>query len=82
MAPEELNDILLYAVPNVWAKHAYLQSCGFEGRNYKDSYEMFEHIEIVEHHIVITLLQLISPVLDKLNIFGRNGNHSAVFKAL
>ena len=48
MALEELNDILIYAVPNTWAKHAYLQGWNFEGRTYKDTYEMFEHIKIVE----------------------------------
>ena len=48
MAPEELDDILLYAVPNAWAKHAYLQGWDFEVRTYKYTYGMFERIEIVE----------------------------------
>ena len=35
MHPEELNEILLHAVLNGWAKHAYLQSWYFEMKKYK-----------------------------------------------
>ena len=48
MAPEELNDILLHAVPNAWAKQAYLQGRYFEGRIYNGICEIFEHMEIIE----------------------------------
>ena len=48
MAPEELNKITLQAVPNTWAKQAYLQGWDFEGRTYKGTCEMFKCIEIAE----------------------------------
>ena len=48
MDPEELNDILLRAVPNSWARQAYLQGWDFEGRTYKGTCDMFERIEIAE----------------------------------
>ena len=37
MDPEELNKILLHAVPNSWAKKSYIQGWDFEGSSYKDS---------------------------------------------
>ena len=48
MEPEELNEILLQAVPNSWAQQAYPQGWYFEGRTYKDIYNMFERMDISE----------------------------------
>ena len=48
IAPEDLNDIILHTVPNMWAKQAYLQVWDLEGRTYKDTCEMFECMEIAE----------------------------------
>ena len=48
MDPEDLNDILLYAVPNYWALQSYLQGWNFERRTYKDTCDMFERMEIAE----------------------------------
>ena len=46
--PEELNKILLHAVPNVWTKQAYLQGWDFEMKSYKATCELFERMEIAE----------------------------------
>ena len=48
MYPEDLNKILLHAVPNSCAQQAYIKGWDFEGRSYKDTCDMFEHMEIVE----------------------------------
>ena len=48
MIPEELNEILLHVVPNVWAKQAYLQGWDLEGSSYKDTCDMFERMDISE----------------------------------
>ena len=48
MGPEELNEILLHAVPNSWVWQAYLQGWYFEERTYKYTCDMFELMEIVE----------------------------------
>ena len=47
MIPEEINEILLHSVPNAWAKQAYLQGWDFDRRTYKDTCDIFEHMEIV-----------------------------------
>ena len=46
MDPEEINKILLHAVPNLWAKQAYIQVWNFEGRSYKETCNMFKRMEI------------------------------------
>ena len=48
MPPEELNEILLRAVPNVWAKQAYQKGWDFEMKIYKDMCELFEGMEVAE----------------------------------
>ena len=48
MYPEELNNIILHAVPNSWAKKAYIQGWYFERRSYKETCDMFKRMEIVE----------------------------------
>ena len=48
MPPEELNEILLHAVPSGWAKYAYLQSWDFEIKRYKATYDMFKQMEVTE----------------------------------
>ena len=48
MLPEYLNKIILHAVPNVWEKQAYLQGWEFETKSYKDTYELFEIMEVTE----------------------------------
>ena len=45
MPPENINDILLHAVPNGWAKQAYLQGWYFEMKSYKATCELFERME-------------------------------------
>ena len=47
MDPEELN-ILLHAVPNSRSKQAYIQGWDFGGRSYKETYEIFERMEIAD----------------------------------
>ena len=44
--PEELKDILLHAIPNVWAKQTYLQGWDFEMKSYKDMYKLFKITEV------------------------------------
>ena len=46
--PEDLNKILLHAVPKGWAKQAYLQGLDFEMKRYKAMYEIFERMEVAE----------------------------------
>ena len=41
MSPEELNEIILQTVLNVWSKKSYLQGWGFEGKTYKGTCDMF-----------------------------------------
>ena len=48
MSPEELNKILLHAVPNSWVKQACIQGWGFGGRSYKDTWDMLDCMEIAE----------------------------------
>ena len=48
MNPEELNKILLHAVPNSWAQQSYIQEWDFEERSYKETCDMFEHTETTE----------------------------------
>ena len=48
MDSEELNEILLHTVTNLWAKKAYTQGWDFEVRSYKDTCKMFKSKEIAE----------------------------------
>ena len=48
MTPEELNKILLHAVPNAREKQSYLQGWDFDIKTYKETCAMFEHTEISE----------------------------------
>ena len=45
MNAKELNDILLHAVPNGWAKQSYFQGWYFEMKTYKETCAMFEQME-------------------------------------
>ena len=44
MDKADINNILLLVVHNVWSKKSYLQVCGFEGKTYKDTCNMFKII--------------------------------------
>ena len=48
MASEELNEILINAVPNVWENQSYLQGLYFKCKTYKDTCKIFERMEITE----------------------------------
>ena len=48
MTHEDLNDILLYAVPNEWEKQSYLKGWYFEMKNYKETCAMYKRMEISE----------------------------------
>ena len=48
MTHEELNDIILHAVPNSWVKKSYLQGWDFEMKTYKETCATFEQLEIAE----------------------------------
>ena len=48
ISPEELNEILLHIIPNSWVNKYYLQVWDFKGKTYKETWEIFEHMEIVE----------------------------------
>ena len=41
MEMEDLNEILLHAVPNGWAMQSYLQGWGFELKTYRETCAMF-----------------------------------------
>ena len=59
MPPEDLNEILLHALLNVWANQAYLQGLYFETKSYKATYELFERMEVTEKYMKVkTLLKL------------------------
>ena len=45
MNPEELNEILIHAVPNSWAQQSYIQEWDFEEQSYKETCNIFEHTE-------------------------------------
>ena len=47
MGEYELNEILIYSIPNSWSKQAYLQVIGFQ-IPYRREINMFEWIYIVE----------------------------------
>ena len=42
--PEEINEIILHAVPNVWEKQAYLQGRIFEMKIYKAMWKISERM--------------------------------------
>ena len=48
MEMENLNEILLHAVPNGWTKQSYLQGWVFDLKNYRETCAMFERIEVSE----------------------------------
>ena len=48
MTQEELNDILLHDLPNVWSKHAYLRGWGSELKYYKLTTNIYECMETTE----------------------------------
>ena len=48
MASEELNDTLLHAVPDGWAKQSYPKWWDFKGNTYKETCEMFVRMEIAK----------------------------------
>ena len=48
MDPEDLNNIILHAVPISWPRQAYIQVLDFEGRSYKETCNTFERMEIAE----------------------------------
>ena len=43
---KELNKIPLHDVPNRWATKACIQGWDFEGKSYKETYKIFEWMEI------------------------------------
>ena len=45
MLPEKLNDILLYAIPNGWAKRAYLQGLDSRMKTFRETCVMFDRME-------------------------------------
>ena len=48
MEMEDLNDILLHAVPTGWAKQSYLQGWYFELNTYRETCAMLERMEVAE----------------------------------
>ena len=48
MEPEYLNEIILHAVLNAWTKQSYLQGWDFELKTYKETFAMFERMEVAE----------------------------------
>ena len=46
--PEDINNILLHAVPNGWAKQAYLQGWEFDIKSYKAMCELFKRMEVAK----------------------------------
>ena len=48
MEPEELNRIFLHAVPSSWEKQSYLQGWEFKGSTYKETCNMFDHMEVAD----------------------------------
>ena len=48
MEMEDLNEIILHAVPNGWAKKSYLQGWYFEQKTYRETCAMFECMEVTE----------------------------------
>ena len=45
MEMEELNNILLHAVPNGWSKQSYLQGWGLELKTCRETCAMFKRME-------------------------------------
>ena len=48
VTPEELNEILLHVVPNVWDKQDYLQGWDFWMKTFRETCAMFKRMEISE----------------------------------
>ena len=46
ITPEELNNIFLHTVPNVWAKQGYLKGWDFQEKTYKETCNIFERMDI------------------------------------
>ena len=48
MAPEDLNNILLHIIPNGREKQSYLQGWEFKRKTHKETYNMFNRMEITK----------------------------------
>ena len=48
MDPEELNKILLWAVPNWWERLAYILGWDFKRQSYKETCDIFECTKIAK----------------------------------
>ena len=48
MPLEDLNEILLHAVPNGWEKKFYIHGWDFDTKSYKAMCQLFERIEVAE----------------------------------
>ena len=44
----ELNEILLNSMPNIWSEHAYVQNFDFESITFKKAINMIEGMEITD----------------------------------
>ena len=48
MIIEDINEILLHAVPNAWANKSYIQRWEFEMKTSRETCAMLERMEISE----------------------------------
>ena len=46
--PKEINEILIYALPNSWSKQAYLQGWDFKMKTFRETCAIFDLMEISE----------------------------------
>ena len=46
MTPEDLNKIILHVFRNAWVKQSYLQGWGFEIKICRETFSVFQRIEI------------------------------------
>ena len=48
MCEVKINEVILHNIPNGWSKQAFLQEFDFEAMIFKQSVNMFEHMDISE----------------------------------
>ena len=75
MPPEYLTKILLYDVPNGWAKQNYPQGWDFEGNTYKETCEIFECMEIPEQVYEVGTPSKITTHREYANLASHGRKH-------
>ena len=75
MTHEELNEIILHAVPNAWVKQSYLQGWYFEMKTYKETCAMLDWMEIDEQ-----VCKVVTPYKTPTRADAKRGGDVSKYK--